>query len=94
MTLGHMIEAYTILYVRCAETSTELCSLTNKEYLDGDDVPIRHRLCYYAEMLEAKGKQLQELGIEVTMHESFKNYADQWREVAEPEILEAVYGSA
>ena len=74
-------------------TATDLCALTNKEYLDGDDVPIRHRLCYYAEMLEAKGKQLQELGIEVTMHESFKNYADQRQEVAETESLEDVYGS-
>jgi len=94
MTLGQMIEAYTIWYVRCTELSSELTSLTTKEYLDGDDVPIRHRLSYYAEMLEVKGKELQKLGIDVTMHESFKNYAEQWREVVEPEVLEAVYGSA
>lgn len=94
MTLTQMIEAYAIFYVRCSEVSTELCSLTNKQYRDGDDVPIRRRLCYYAEMLEAKGKQLQELGIDVTMHESFTNYAEQWRESVEPEVLESVYGSA
>ena len=94
MKLSELIECYTVWYMRCSELSAELASLTTKQYLDGDDVPIRHRLCYYAEALKAKGKQLQELGIDVTMHESFENYAEQWREVVEPEVMESVYGSA
>lgn len=80
MTLGQMIESYTVWYMRCTELLAELTSLANKEYLSGDDVPIRHRLCYYAELLELKGKELKALGIEVTMHESFIQYADMWKE--------------
>ena len=93
MTLAKTIESYTIWYMRCTELSKELSSLSTKEYLAGDDVPVRHRLSYYAELLEIKGKELNDLGIDVDLHETFTTYAQMWKENADL-ASEVTYGSA
>lgn len=83
MKLSQTIEGYTIFYNRCSELSSELASLTTEDYLQGKDEPVRRQLCYYAELLFAKAKELNSLGIDVDMHETFRTYAEMWMDKEE-----------
>ena len=76
MKLSKTIEGYTIFYCRCCELSSELANLSTRDYVDGKDDPVRRRLCYYAELVFEKGKELNDLGIDVDMHETFRAYAE------------------
>jgi len=86
MTLANMIEAYTVWYLRCSELSSEIAELTTEDYSKSEHVPLKNRLCYYTDLLCLQADELTKLGIDVDLHETFKDRADKWRKEIASEV--------